>query len=173
MIELKEPRPPAPPDTLAETEERLANLGHRIPPSYRAFLAEQDGGRPVRNTFTFDQHDREQSSRVAAFLGVEAAPDGDLAGTAELVGDIPSGVLPIAGDEFGNYVCIDTRNDGDGPILFWDHEEGFDDGEPDESNLYEVAPDLETFLAALSEPTPPPAAAKSRRGGLGRLFGRQ
>ena len=44
MIELKQPRPPASREALAATERRLADLGHRIPPSYRAFLAEQDGG---------------------------------------------------------------------------------------------------------------------------------
>src|SRR5262249_19783069 len=102
-IALAEPRPPAPPDALAETERRLAELGRPLPASYRAFLAEQDGGRPLRNTFTF--HD--QSSRVAAFLGVEPAPDGDLASAAGLLGDLPEGWLAIAGDEFGNYVCLD------------------------------------------------------------------
>jgi SMI1 / KNR4 family (SUKH-1) len=151
MIELKEPRPPASPEALAATERRLSELGHRIPPSYRAFLAEQDGGRPVRNVFTFEQNDRRQSSRVAAFLGVEPAPDGDLAGVAGRVGDIPPGILPIAGDEFGNYVCLDAREGGDGPVLFWDHEEGFDDDEVDFSNLHEIAPDFQAFLDGLIE----------------------
>jgi len=170
MTELKEPRPPATPEALAEAEQRLAELGHRIPPSYRAFLAEQDGGRPVKDTFTFEQHDREQSSRVAGLLGVEPAPYGDLVRTAGLVGDIPPGVLPIAADEFGNYVCLDAREDRDGPVLFWDHEEGFDDGEVDDSNLYEIAPGLQAFLDGLTEkPALPPAEPKPR--GLKRLFG--
>jgi hypothetical protein len=172
VIELKEPRPPAPAEALAETEQRLASLGRPLPASYRAFLAEQDGGRPVRNTFTFEQQDREQSSRVAAFLGVLPAPDGDLAGAAGRLGDIPPGLLPIAGDEFGNYVCIDVRDGGDGPVLFWDHEEGFDDGEPDFSNLHEIAPNLQAFLDGLSEPEPPPAAPEPERTGWRRLFSR-
>jgi hypothetical protein len=55
----------------------------------------------------------------------------------------------------------------DGPVLFWDHEEGFDP--PDESNPHEIAPDLQTFLGSLiGQPqTPPP-----RPGGLRRLFRR-
>jgi SMI1 / KNR4 family (SUKH-1) len=154
VIELKKPRPPASAEAFAETEGRLAERGHRIPPSYREFLAEQDGGRPVKNVFRFEQHDREQSSRVAAFLGVEPAADGDLVGVVGRVGDIPPGILPIATDEFGNFVCIDTRDDRDGPVLFWDHEEGFDDDDVDFSNLYEIAPDLQTFLDGLTEAPP-------------------
>jgi len=174
MTELKEDRPPAASGALAEAERRLAELGHRIPPSYRVFLAEQDGGRPVKNAFTFEQHEREQSSRVAGFLGVDPAPYGDLVRTAGLVGDIPPGVLPIASDEFGNYICLDARDGRDGPVLFWDHEEGFDDGEIDDSNLYEIAPDLQTFLDRLTEqPQPPKAQAERHPPGRRRLFGRK
>lgn len=160
-IQLEKPRPPAPPDALAETERRLEELGRPLPPSYRAFLAEQDGGRPIRNTFSFEQGDREQSSRVASFLGVLPAPGGDLVETAELSGDLPEGMLPIAGDEFGNSICIDE----DGRVQFWDHEEEY-------GNVYEVAPDLETFIDGLTEPAPSPAAPEPERTGWRRLFGR-
>jgi hypothetical protein len=162
VIELEDPRPPAPPEALAETERRLAELGRSLPASYRAFLAEQDGGRPVRNTFTFEQHDREQSGRVAAFLGVLPAPDGDLAETAGLVGDLPEGLLAIAGDEFGNLICLGAD---DGPVVFWDHEEEF-------GNVYEVAPDLQTFIDGLTEPELPPVQPEPERSGWRRLFGR-
>jgi hypothetical protein len=179
MIEFEEHRPPASPEALADTERRLAAHGHRIPPSYRAFLAEQDGGRPVRNSFYFEQHDRQQSSIVFTFLGVEPRPGGsltsDLASVVEAVGDIPPGILPIARDGTGTFICIDTRDDRDGPVLFRDHEEGFDNDEVDYSNLYEIAPDLGTFLDGLFEA--PPLEIKpiviSRRGGLRRLFRRR
>ena len=173
MIELKEPRPPAAPEALAETERRLAALGHHIPPSYRAFLAEQDGGRPVRDTFSFELRDRTTSDRVQVFLGAGTNAGDTLVDTVELLGDIPPGVLPIADDPFGNSVCLDGRDGRDGPVLFWDHEEGFDDGEPDDSNLYEIAPDLQTFLDSLVErPQPSPAAVEQPPQGWRRLFGR-
>jgi hypothetical protein len=157
MIEFKEPRPPAPAEAMAEAESRLAARGHRIPPSYREFLAQQDGGRPLKkDAFSFEQHDRPQFSRITSFFGVQPAPGGDLTRVVETVGDMPPGILPIARDELGNFVCIDTRDDRDGPVLFWDHEEGFDDDEVDFSNLYEIAPDLQTFLNGLSEPPPLP-----------------
>ena len=158
-IAVEKLRPPAPPDALAETERRLAELGRPLPASYRAFLAEQDGGRPIRNTFSFEQGDREQRSRVASFLYVSPAPGGDLVETAELSGDLPEGLLPIAGDEFGNSICIDE----DGRVQFWDHEE---------YDAYEVAPDLQTFIDGLTEPEPPPVAPEPERSGWRRLFGR-
>ena len=160
-LELEQPRPPAPPERLAETERRLAELGRPLPPSYRAFLAEQDGGRPIRNTFSFEQDGGEQSSRVASFLGVLPAPGGDLVETAELSGDLPEGLLAIADDEFGNSICIDE----DGRVQFWDHEEEY-------GNVHEVAPDLQTFIDGLTEPELPPAAAEPERSGWRRLFGR-
>ena len=160
-IAVENPRPPAPPERLAETERRLAELGRPLPPSYRAFLAEQDGGRPIRNTFSFEQGDREQRSRVASFLGVLPAPGGDLVETAELSGDLPEGLLPIAGDEFGNSICIDE----DGRVQFWDHEEEY-------GNVSEVAPELQTIIDGLTEPEPPPAAPEPERTGWRRRFGR-
>jgi len=160
-IEVETPRPPAPPDALAEAERRLAELGRALPPSYRAFLAEQDGGRPVRNTFSFDQGDREQRSRVSSFLGVLPAPGGDLVEVAGMSGDLPADMLAIAEDEFGNSICLD----GDGRVQFWDHEEEY-------GNVYEVAPDLQTFIDGLAAPEPPPPAPEPERSGWRRLLGR-
>jgi hypothetical protein len=162
VIELEEPRPPAPPEALAEAERQLAELGRSLPPSYRAFLAEQDGGYPVRNTFTFEQGAVEQSSRVAAFLGVQPSAGGDLVETAGLSGDLPAGLLAIAEDEFGNLICLPAD---DGPVLFWDHEEEY-------GNVYEIAPDLNAFLDGLSEPERPPVEPEPERKGWRRLLGR-
>jgi hypothetical protein len=171
-IEIRDDRPPVPAEALAAAEARLAELGHRIPPSYKAFLADQDGGKPVRGVFSFRQHDREQSDRVRLFYGVAESPNGDLVGEAEsMTGRLPEGVLPIAGDSFGNLVVLDGRDDNDGPVFFWDHE--FETDLPDESDLFWVAPDLSTFLDQLEpEPEPPPAEPEPERTGWRRLFGR-
>jgi hypothetical protein len=105
MIEFEEHRPPAPPEAPDDTERRLAARDHRIPHSYRPFLAERDGGRPVKDTFYFEPRDRPQSSSVSSFLGVQPRPEGsltsDLASVVEVVGDIPPGIPPIADDEVG------------------------------------------------------------------------
>jgi cell wall assembly regulator SMI1 len=168
-IEFRDDRPPAPAADLAEAERRLAELGQRIPPSYRALLAEQDGGRPVRARFAFQQEDRDQVDSVKWFLGVAPAPDGDLVETAEALWQrVPAGVLPIAPDPVGNFVCLDGREGRDGPVLLWDHE--YEGEQADDANLYEVAPDLEAFLAGLVEKPVPAAAPPQRRF---RLFGRR
>jgi hypothetical protein len=154
---------------LAAAETRLAEIGTRIPPSYKAFLAEQDGGKPVRNAFSFRQHDRDQDDLVRLFFGIAESPNGDLVSEADVARDrLPADVLPIATDSFGNLVVLDGREGRDGPVLFWDHE--FQSDPPSEDDLFWVAPDLETFLTGLSEDTEP-VAPKPRRG-LGRLFGR-
>jgi hypothetical protein len=171
-IEIRDDRPPVSAEALATAEAQLADLGQRIPPSYKAFLAEQDGGKPVQSLFSFRQNDRDQSDRVRLFYGIAPSPNGDLVAEATAMsGRLPDGVLPIAGDSFGNLVVLDGRDGNDGPVLFWDHE--FETDLPDESDLFWVAPDLSTFLDQLeAEPEPRPAEPEPQRTGWRRLFGR-
>ena len=157
-------------EALAEAEARLAEIGTRIPPSYRAFLAEQDGGEPVRSVFSFQQHDREQNDLVRLFFGIAESPNGDLVSEADIARDrLPADVLPIATDNFGNLVVLDGRDGGDGPVLFWDHE--FQSDPPSEDDLFWVAPDLKTFLAELEEDTDDVPAEEPK--GWRRIFGRR
>jgi hypothetical protein len=170
-IEIRDERPPVPAESLAEAEARLAAIGTRIPSSYKAFLAQQDGGNPVRKAFSFQQHDREQHDLVRLFFGIAESPNGDLVSEAEAVRDrLPADVLPIATDAFGNLVVLDGRDGRDGPVLFWDHE--FQSDPPSEDDLFWVAPDLETFLSSLEEDRDEPVAPAPARKGLRRLFGR-
>jgi SMI1-KNR4 cell-wall len=169
-IEITDDRPPVSAERLAAAQARLAELGHHIPASYKAFLAEQDGGKPVRSVFTFRQHEREQSDRVRLFYGIAESPNGDLVGEVEaMAGRLPDGVLPIAGDPFGNLVVLDGRDGKEGPVLFWDHE--FETDPPDESDLFWLAPDLQTFLDELEEEPEPEAGPEPKRGWR-RVFGR-
>jgi hypothetical protein len=174
MIDLVDPSPPVPPAELDAAERRLAELGHPIPASYRAFLTEQDGGRPVRDRFSFEQDNQPQRDAVKAFLGVRppASPRAtNLVRTARILGDrVPYGVLPIAKDHVGNLICLDGRDGRDGPVYFWDHE--YEGEPPDEANLYEIAPDLPTFLDMLREKPARPTPAR-RRGRLQRLLSRR
>jgi hypothetical protein len=171
MIEFLEHQPPVSSAALATAEKRLAELGHHIPPSYRAFLAEHNGGEPVRAVFSFQQDNKDQSDSVKVFFGIAPSPDGDLVDAAESVsGRVPAEVLPIGEDSFGNLICLDGREGRDGPVLFWDHEH---EGEPpDEANLYEIAPDLQTFLNSLYEDPDPPVVPQQQTGWR-RLFGRR
>jgi cell wall assembly regulator SMI1 len=169
-VRFEDERPPAPLTEVVALERALRERGWTLPADYKAFLARRDGGRPVEGSvFRFRDGDRERRSFVNNFLGVRPAPDGDLLREVELTGDLlPKGVLPIAGDPVGNVICIDARGGGDGPVLFWDHEQVPE--EPDESNLHEIAPTFEAFLDGLEdfEPLPEP----ERQSGWRRLFGR-
>jgi cell wall assembly regulator SMI1 len=174
VIELVKPRPPVPADELAAAEHRLAELGHRIPPSYKAFLTEHDGGEPVRNRFTYEGDGELQKGTVQVFIGVAPSPDGDLVSKAKVMADrLPPGVIVIADDPGGNHVCLDARDGRDGPVLFWDHE--YEGDPPDEANLYEIAPDLETFLDGLTEPPalPEEPVVLSTAKGWRKLFSRR
>jgi hypothetical protein len=171
VIELREPSPPASSEDLAAADARLAELGHRIPPSYRAFLADHDGGMPVRDTFHLERNGQADDDFVQQFLGVRPVPSPgvDLVKATELLAEgLLPGLLPIARDPVGNYIVIDTREDRDGPVLLWDHEEI--PAEPSEENVYELSPDLEAFLDGLTEFTPPEPNPK--KGGWRRMFGR-
>ena len=48
-IEIRDQRPPVPAERLAEAEARLTAIRTRILPSYKAFLAQLEGRKPVRN----------------------------------------------------------------------------------------------------------------------------
>jgi cell wall assembly regulator SMI1 len=172
-LDFREHQPPVSPEALAAAEAGLAELGHRIPPSYREFLAEHDGGPPVQDMFDYTDRDGgQEQDRVHFFLGVADSPDGDLVETAQaLRGRVIPGLLPIAGDPFGNFLLLDTRDESDGPIWLWDHE--FEPDELDESNLSFVARDLAALLEGLRPaPAQPPPPTK-QAGGLKRLFGRR
>jgi hypothetical protein len=59
---------------------------------------------------------------------------------------IPSRLLSIAYDDFGNRFCLSLGPPDCGHVLFWDHEEEADDDEdPTESNLYHVADTFAEF----------------------------
>jgi hypothetical protein len=162
MIAMRDHRPPVSPGRLAEVQAKLAELGHPIPPSYREFLSDHDGGDPVRDHFTFRQGDRDEHDVVQWFYGIEPSPEGDLVEIVELIpGRFLAGTLPIVADASGNYLLLDRRDGRDGPVWFWDHDLQVDP--PDQSNLFWVATDLHSFLDRLVEvPDPAPPVAPGR-----------
>jgi SMI1 / KNR4 family (SUKH-1) len=169
MIDLFEPCPPVPPAELEAAAQHLAEAGHPIPPSYRAFLTEQDGGQPVKYCFSFEHEGRTMNEVVHDFLGVAppTSPHGmNLVDTVCMREAFPKGVLPFASDPFGNAICLDGRDGRDGPVYFWDHE--YEGEEPDFANMYLIAPDLQTFLDSLYEDPDPPRPRRRRWWRLGR-----
>ena len=66
---------------------------------------------------------------------------------------VPSWLLPVASDEYGNLFGISVRNSDSGSVWFWDHEQEADEDEPPtEDNLTYRAPDWQSFLDSLRPP---------------------
>ena len=176
MIEFVDERPPVTREALADAERELTAFGQHIPASYRAFLTQRDGGRPVRDRFIYEKDNETYRGTVQVLLGVGEveSPRANLTKVADVFQErVPAGVLPIGRDPGGNLICIDGRDGADGPVFLWDHDFENFDGPADDANLYFIAPDLDTFFARLHENRDPPPEVQVQSRGLKRLFGRR
>jgi cell wall assembly regulator SMI1 len=132
--------PPATPDLIDRLEQRL---GQRLPTSYRDYLAAQDGGRLLDN-----------NEVVTDVFGLGEVPDWCSLWKVLVTYDhrLPSWLLPVARDAFGNLFAVSLRGQDQGSVWFWDHEEEQpDEDEPAwEENIEPKADDWLTFLDELS-----------------------
>ena len=95
----------------AELLRAEASLAVSIPEGYRAFLEATDGGRPNEGTFS-------PNIGVTEFLGAWEI----VSVRSRLRGRLAETLLPIAGAEGGNYICISVAEGQEGAIYFWDHQ---------------------------------------------------
>ncbi|MBN2572387.1 MAG: SMI1/KNR4 family protein [Ignavibacteriales bacterium] len=108
-----------------EAFEKRINI--QLPSEYREFILKHNGGKPVSNSFNFIDFDgKESNSLVHYFFSIHNEKSFD---NLELTYEyyinedrIPSYMLPIASDPFGNYICISTKEENYGKIYFCDHE---------------------------------------------------
>lgn len=135
------------------TSEGIAALekrcGGKLPPTYRGFLLETNGGRPAKRRFAFVEDGKKTESAVDWFFGDCDDADYGLVANLDVYKDrIPKSLLPIATDPFGNLLLLSLRGNDFGAIFFWDHErEGADDTS---KNLLPVSKSFDAFLAELS-----------------------
>ena len=124
-----------------------------LPKAYREFLLKYNGGRPSPSYFNFF-NDPQDGSIIRKFFGVYPDPNYDLVSVFKTykVRDVrvSKRLFPIAGDSFGNLICISVMNPDRGKIYFWDHDRETDP--PDDSNLTLIANTFEEFLDGLHEP---------------------
>ena len=131
-------RPPASTDLVARLEEHVRRA---LPPPYRDYLLEQDGGRLFDN-----------SEAIQQILGLGDLPEfASLWHKLDVYADrVPYWLLPVATDAFGNLFAVSLRDEDNGSVWFWHHEEEADEDEPPtEDNIKLMAPDWPTFLASL------------------------
>jgi hypothetical protein len=81
-----------------------------LPPTYVEFLSAHDGVVPPENVVS----DSEMTIGVRSFL-----PAREILQVALKTEGLPKNFIPIADDDSGNLVCI---NSSDHKIYFWDHE---------------------------------------------------
>lgn len=131
-----------------EDFERRRDLA--LPGSYKEFLLATNGGIPATPAFPVEGIPRTRIWVIQAFFGVGVRePTNELSYGYDLyAGGIPGGIVPIASDGMGNYVCLDMRKGAD-RVAFWDKRHFWGTGEWRESDLYHVANSFEEFLASL------------------------
>ena len=142
------------PPSLAVVERFERDRGLTLPALYRQFLLATNGGVPSSQTFPITGMALNPTGSVQVFFGIGVRePTNELAYGYDLyTGGIPRGIVPIAADGSGNYVCLDLRR-GAERVAFWDKRRFWGTGEWRESDFHHVANSFKEFLASL-RPSP-------------------
>ncbi len=132
--------PPSSPEQIARLEERL---GRALPADYRDYLLAQDGGRLASN-----------DGAVDTIFGLGDVPDwASMWDKLDVLKDrMPSWLVPVADDAYGNLYAVSLRPSDFGSVWFWDHEEEADEGQPpSEENISFKAGSWTAFLERLQQ----------------------
>jgi cell wall assembly regulator SMI1 len=135
------------------TEKDIVNLekhlGLTLPPAYRSFLLEHNGGEPTPASFT--TQDGEHGSRVRFFYGIATSKYYSLKTNTKVFSDrLPAGYIAIASDDAGNLVVLNSKPGSPGDVLFFDHET---------EDLAPIADTFDSFIEGLHESDEEPASA--------------
>ena len=93
-------------------------IGAKLPEQYREFLICHNGGTPVPSSFVISRKKGEDS--IQQFYGLNYGPTYQrLNELYDLYVDrIPSYVIPIGNDDFGNNICIGIKGKNKGKVFF-------------------------------------------------------
>jgi hypothetical protein len=131
--------------------QQLENeLGHRLPEDYRRFLAQTNGGRPERTRFVIQTPDGTTDSVVDWLLTLDNREQlYTITKYRRMYEDrIPTGVVPIGCDPFGNLILLGIMARDFGYVYFWDHEKE-NMKEPTWENISNVAKSFTAFEQSL------------------------
>jgi len=122
----------------------------KLPEAYRSFLLKNNGGEPIPARFPITDMPYNPKGEIEVFFGLGAEIESeDLNWVLEnLTVQQPTGVVPIARNPMGNYLCLDTSKPG-GPIIYWDQKECWGDG--NKIVFYPVVNSFEELLAVLED----------------------
>lgn len=130
----------------------------KFPQEYRDFLLKYNGGRPNPSKFHYlEVSGPYTDSRVDRFLAIY---DGEYDNFEWMYTTLkikqvrmPSNLVPIASDPFGNQICISVSGNDTGAVYFWDHEKEQDPRlglPPTSDNVFLVARSFNDFLSILA-----------------------
>lgn len=127
-----------------------AQLGVKLPNSYRDFLKKHNGGYPQPDGFDFANG--EDGSSVDKFLEISSSKNESVSEYYNNYNDrIPKDYFPIAKDPGGNLILIGVKN-SNADIYFWDHENEAEGGDvPGMDNMHLIASSLDDFINDLCE----------------------
>jgi hypothetical protein len=112
-----------------------AKIAARLPRPYKTFLQAHNGGVPEPPYFGKERI----PSVLQIFYGlrVKKKIDDLAANYRRMRSTLPTEVIPIAVDTFGNEICLAIRGKNRGKVYFWDHE-----GAPEIDDLEALYPGL-------------------------------
>jgi hypothetical protein len=145
-------------DTTATTvtnrmiEEFEAPRNLKLPKLYCQFLKSTNGGIPDKDTYPISGMPNNPEGGIQCFFGFLKELEVDTINwNYDLyAGGFPHGIVPIAGNGGGDYVCLDLRNGGE-RVAFWNKRHFWGTGEWREKDLYPIADSFEQFLASLTK----------------------
>jgi hypothetical protein len=132
----------------ADIERLERALGTRLPDEYKAFLLRHNGGGPEPDRFGAAAP--WGGSVLDFFLRVDGGQYDDLLQVNARL-EPPPGLVAVASDAGGNYVCVATDDARRGEVHFWAIDEG--------GETFKIASTFTEFLASFGEaPAERPAA---------------
>ncbi|MCC8399133.1 MAG: SMI1/KNR4 family protein [Rickettsia endosymbiont of Platyusa sonomae] len=142
-----------------EKIEKIKNC--ELPLNYKNFLLKHNGGRPGIATFDIQDNilsnGEENGSSINWFYGICLDKNSimcvyDIFYRIEVRDNrIPKELIPIAGDSFGNEICLCIQGENYGKVYFWDHENEVMDPKqaPWWENIYLISDSFTEFLEGL------------------------
>lgn len=145
--------PPAPPADLTAFE---SDLGDSLPDEYRRFLVTCNGGY-LGGRLWFTGPTPEGRSADVGIHHIGGFRDEYYYSLAEhrecYTGRIPSALLWVMDDPFGNAICVGLTGPHRGRMYFWDHEnepgDGWDGAVGSAGNLQLLADSFNSFVSGL------------------------
>jgi hypothetical protein len=127
-------------------------LGTKLPQDYRQFLFKYNCAEVTPNCFLMnDKKGYDEGYNSVRYLFGLCDPDWCSLRyyQKEYAHRMPNNLLPIGADEDSSYLCLSIIGDDYGKVYFWDRHFEVFEGEPDHSNVWQVADSFTEFINSL------------------------